>query len=79
MGTPYIISHVVLEEHRHNVERGMPNPDWPDAVPARRLARFAGLRQCASDMLLALARRIAPADGRSRSGNRGTLANEAVR
>lgn len=79
MGTQYIISHVMLEEHRHNVERRMPNPDWPEAVPARRTARFTWLRQRASDMLLALADRLEPASDRSRSGNRGTWASEPMR
>lgn len=80
MGTPqYIISHLMLEEHRHNVERSMPNPDWPTAVPARRTARFAGTRQRVSGMLFALADRLEPAADRARSGNGETWASEPMR
>ena len=77
MGTQYISSHLMLEEHRHNVERAMSNPDWPDAVPARRTARFAGLRQRTSDMLLTLADRLEPAQDRA-SGH-GTWARGSMR
>lgn len=80
MGTPqYIVSHLMLEEHRHNVERRMPNPDWPDAVPARRTARFAGPRQRISEALFALADRLEPAGDRTRSGNRGAWVSEPMR
>ncbi len=80
MGTPqYIISHVMLEEHRHNVERSISNPDWPDAVPVAPRVPFAGLRQRASEMLLALAERLEPAADRARSGNRDTWASEPTR
>jgi hypothetical protein len=80
MTTPqYMISSVMLDEHRHNIERSMPNPDWPEPVPSRRPARFAGARQRISDGLLALADRLEPADDRSRSGNRGTWASEPMR
>lgn len=78
MTTPqYIISHVMLEEHRHNVERSMPNPDWPDPVPATRGPRFAGLRRRASKLLFALADRIQPAADRARG--QGTWASESMR
>ena len=77
MGTQYIISHVMLEEHRHNVDRATPNPDWPDAVPSRRPSRMTLLRQRASTMLLTLADRLEPAGERSR-GNR-TWASESMR
>lgn len=75
----YMISSVMLEEHRHNVERRSPNPDWPDPVPARHARRFAGPRQRISEMLFALADRLEPAGDRSRSGNRGTWASEPMR
>lgn len=75
----YMISHVMLEEHRHNVEREMPNPDWPEPVFARRTVRFAGLRKRASEGLFALADRLEPASGRSRSGSRDSWASEPMR
>ncbi len=79
MGMPqYMISSVMLEEHRFNVERAMPNPDWPAAVPVRRTVRFAGLRQRASEMLVVLADRVHPVD-RSRPDHRGTWASEGMR
>ena len=78
MGTPqYIISHLMLEEHRHNVERSMPDPDWSGAVPARRTARFAGTRQRLSEWLLALADRLQPAEDRPRHAD--TWASEPTR
>jgi hypothetical protein len=78
MTTPqYMISHVMLEEHRHNVERSMPNPDWPEPVPSRRPARFAGPRQRISEMLFALADRLEPAQDRPRG--HGTWASESMR
>ena len=77
MSTQYMISSLMLEEHRHNVERRSPNPDWPDAVPATRPARFMGLRQRASELLFALADRLEPADDRSRG--HGTWASESMR
>jgi hypothetical protein len=80
MTTPqYMITNVMLEEHRHNIERSLPNPDWPDPVPARRTARFAGPRQRISEALLAMADRLEPAGDRSRSGNRETWASEPMR
>jgi hypothetical protein len=46
MGThPYILSHLMLEEHRHNVERDMPNPDWPAPVPAARSSMMTGVQR----------------------------------
>lgn len=80
MGTPqYIISSVVLEEHRHNVEHHSPNPDWPEPVSAHRTALFAGARQTISDVLFALAERLEPASERSRSGTRETWVSEPMR
>lgn len=59
MGTHgYIISQLMLEEHRQNVERASPNPDSPGAEPVRRSAAFAPFRQRASIILRSLADRL---------------------
>lgn len=82
MGTPqYILSHLMLEEHRHNVERNMPNPDWPDPVLSMAAGPFAGLRQRISDVLRVLADRLEPARDRSQrdEGRPGTWASESIR
>ncbi len=75
----YMISSVMLEEHRQNVERAMPNPDWPAPAPARRAARFAGPRQRISEILVGLADWLAPASDGSRSGEPGGWARESMR
>jgi hypothetical protein len=46
MGThPYILSHVMLEEHRQIVERNMLNPDWPAPVRMARRSMLKGIRR----------------------------------
>lgn len=78
MGTPqYIISQLMLDEHRHNIERSMSNLDWPEPVPARRAARFAGTRQRIAAMLFALADWLQPAGDRARGAD--TWASEPMR
>lgn len=57
----YIISHVMLEEHRRNVERLSPNPDLPEPIPARDLAFLARVRQQSSGVLRTIADRLEPA------------------
>jgi hypothetical protein len=71
----------MLEEHCHNVERNMPNPDWPAPVPSMAGGPFAGLRQRISDVLRVLADRLEPARDRSRrdEGAPGTWASESMR
>lgn len=59
MGTPpYIMSHLMLEEHRHNVERAILISDWPDPVPVTRPPRLLTIRQHGSSLLRALADRL---------------------
>lgn len=54
----YMISQLMLEEHRQNVERASPNPDWPDPVPKRPTPTLAPLRQRVSTMLRSVADRL---------------------
>lgn len=63
---PYIPSSVLLEEHRQHVQRSMPDPDWPPAVPVRRPSRVATLRPRLGSFLRSVADRLDPAGARIR-------------
>ena len=61
---PYVLSQVMLEEHRHIVTRNLPDPDWP---PARRLEtppRLATVRRRLGHALRGIADRLDPAAAR---------------
>ncbi|HLU34487.1 MAG TPA: hypothetical protein VKZ61_01865 [Thermomicrobiales bacterium] len=59
----YMISSVVLEEHRQKVERFAPDPDWPPAVAVERTL----LRLRLGRALRAVADRLDPTGARVES------------
>jgi hypothetical protein len=61
---PYILSQVMLEEHRHNTTRNMPDLDWPPAQPVERKPRLVTVRQRLSEVLRFLADRLDPSGTR---------------
>jgi hypothetical protein len=58
--SPYIASHVALEEHRHNVDRKLPDPDCPPALPVQRLSVLSTARLNLSGLFRTLANRLDP-------------------
>lgn len=61
----YIPSYVMLEEHRRNVTRNVPDPDWPPAVPVPRAEEIAPLRRHLGTAFRSIADRLDPQGARS--------------
>lgn len=64
-GPHYIPGDMMLEEHRRNVTRNMPDTDWSPAVPMRREARMAPLRRYPGAAFRTIADRLDPQGARS--------------
>lgn len=61
----YIISRTLLEEHRHNVARNIPDPDWPPARDAETAPAMTAVRRHVSNALRAVADRLDPSGARA--------------
>ena len=59
---PYVLSQVVLEEHRHIVTRNMPDPDWPPARRVETPPRLAAVRRRLVHALRGIADWLDPAE-----------------
>jgi hypothetical protein len=61
---PYLLSQVMLEEHRQLVTRNMSYSDWPSARRVERPLWLGALRRGLSDVLRAIADRLDPSGSR---------------
>ena len=63
----YIISRTLLEEHRHNIARDMPDSDWPPSGCAETAPAMTAIRRWLGGMLRAVADRLDPSVARAQA------------